>query len=244
MLTAVNIHGAQLVHPGKRKDTWRPDGRLDPEFQPDDEFYVRTREVEKVYFSRGHLVRLLDPCWSEASDAKQRLADAKRGMEDTFHFTNAAPQFQTYNDQDWGNLEDYVLDKAQTKERKLTVFTGPIFRDDDPFYGRKRKGGPWRVPLSFWKIAVLQKADEAISAAAFIIGQTEYVRALYESKVFSGLKPYTLDEMRTRGIQSTVAAVEAETGLDFSRLRGVDAQGSLESTRQLRWLDRMADIVI
>ena len=238
LMTAVNIDGNRLIHPGKRKDTWRQDARLDPKYQPDDEFYVRTRAQEKVFFSRGHLVRLLDPCWG----ANQ--ADSKRGMEDSFHFTNAAPQHQTYNDIDWGNLEDYVLDKAQTSEKRLTVFTGPIFRDNDPLYGRKRVGGPWRIPLSFWKIAVLQKTDDQIAAAAFIIGQTEYVRALYEARVFSGLKPYTIDELRSRKIQTTVKAIEEATGLDFSALHAFDAHGSLESTRQTRWFDRLDDVLI
>jgi endonuclease G len=237
LLTAVNIDGNKLISV-KRKDTWRRDARIADEYQPDDAFYVKSRADEKVYFSRGHLVRLLDPCWGDTP------ADAERGMEDTFHFSNAAPQVQTYNDVDWGNLEDYVLNQAQTQERKLTVFTGPIFRDDDPIYGKNRPGGPWQIPLSFWKIAVLQKSEDRIAAAAFIIGQTEYVRALYEAKVFSGLKPYTLDELRERKIQTTIAAIEDETDLDFSAIRQFDAHGSLEATRRTRWVTRLDDIQI
>lgn len=244
LMTAVNIDGLKLVHPGERKDTWRQDARVADEYQPDDDFYVRTKAEERVYFSRGHLVRLLDPCWSDAATAAERKADARRGMEDSFHFTNAAPQVQSYNDQDWGNLEDYLLDKAQTSQRRLTVFTGPIFRDRDPFYGRQRQGGPWQIPLSFWKIAVLQKTDSKIAAAAFIVGQTEYVRALYEAKVFSGLKPYTIDEIRSRKIQTTVATIEGQTGLDFGDLKRFDVQGSLEATRQTRWFNRLDDIAI
>jgi endonuclease G len=243
LMTAVNINGLKLVRV-ERKDTWRPDGRIDPKYQSDDEFYVQSRAAEKVYFSRGHMVRLLDPCWSDRTTEADRKADAARGMADTFHFTNAAPQVQSYNDQDWGNLEDYVLDKAQTSERRLTVFTGPIYRDGDPFYGRERKSGPWQIPLSFWKIAVLQKKADTIAAAAFIIGQTEYVSALYEAKVFSGLKPYTIDEIRSRKIQTTIAAVEEQTGLDFGELKRFDAHGSLESTRRTRWFNRLDDIII
>ena len=47
-----------------------------------------------------------------------------------------------------------------------------------------------------------------------IVGQTQYVQALYEAKVFSGLKPYTVDEMERKR-----AATEEETGLDFSAVR-------------------------
>lgn len=243
LLTAVNINGKGLVHPGKRKDTWRRDARIADEFQPDGDFYEKAKGSDPVQFSRGHQVRLFDPCWSDASDDAQRLAESKLGAEDTFHYTNAAPQVQTYNDIDWGNLEDYLLDKAQTTEKLLTVFTGPIYRDDDPIYGKGRKS-TWKIPLSFWKIAVLQKTPTKIAAAAFIVGQTQYVQALYEAKVFSGLKPYTVDEMRKRRIQTTIKAIEEETGLDFSAVRPFDAQGTLESTRQTSWINDLNDVVI
>lgn len=241
LLTAVNIDGSKL-RAIKRTDTWRQDARISREFQPDDEFYVKTRQKENVYFSRGHLVRLLDPSWGENN------ADAKRGQEDTFHFTNAAPQVQGYNDTDWGNLEDYILEKAQGTEKKLTVFTGPVYLPDDPFYGRKREGGPWQIPLSYWKVAVLQKTDDSIAVAAFIVGQTEYVQALYEAKVFTGLRPYTIEEMRSRKIQITLASLEEtiadQSPLDFSMLKAWDALGSLESTRQTRWLRSEQDVQI
>ncbi len=245
LITAVNIDGLKL-QPVVRENKWRLDPRIAAKYQSDDEFYSssKTKAAEKVYFSRGHMVRLLDPCWSDAKKAAAKAADSRRGMQDTFHFTNAAPQVQAYNDIDWGNLEDYVLDRAQISERRMTVFTGPIYRDNDPTYGSKRKGGPWQIPLSFWKIAVLQKTATSIAAAAFINGQTDYVKALYEAKIFSGLKPYTLDEIRSRKIQTTVAAVEEATGLDFGKLRKFDAHGSLESTRQTRWFNRPEDILI
>lgn len=238
LIAAVNIHGELLRHPGARKSTWRQDARMDPVFQPDGEFYEKAKGTDAIQFSRGHLVRRFDPCWGDDD------SDAERGNEDTFHYANAAPQFQAYNDSDWGNLEDYLLDRAQTTEKKMTVFQGPIFRDDDPFYGRDRKGGPWRIPLSYWKIAVLQKTERKIAVAAFIVGQTQYVDALYEAKVFSGLNPYRPEEIRSRKIQTTVATVEAETGLDFSAIRRFDAQGGLESTRQTRWINRLGDIQI
>ncbi len=240
LMTAVNIDGSKLKKI-TRKDTWRPDARIGAEFQPDDEFYVKKLQKENVYFSRGHLVRLLDPSWGTETEAK-------RGEEDTFHFTNSSPQVQGYNDHDWGNLEDYILEKAQGTEKKMTVFTGPVYNEDDPSYGRERKGGPWQIPRSFWKIAVLQKTDDTIAAAAFIVGQVEYVKALYEAKVFSGLTPYTNEELRSRKIQITISALEETLGamspLDFSMLKPFDAVGSLESTRQTRWLYGGDDICI
>ena len=244
LITAVNISGARLVHPGARRDTWRRDARIADRYQPAGEFYEKARGDDPVQFSRGHQVRLLDPCWSDLADPAARLAEARSASEDTFHYTNAAPQVQHYNDIDWGNLEDYLLDQAQTTERRLTVFTGPIYREDDPPYGAHRPGGPWRIPLSFWKVAVLRKTPTRLAAAAFIVGQTQYVQALYEAKVFSGLKPYTVDEMRSRRIQTTVEAIEQETGLDFSAVRAFDAQGTLEATRRTRFLSAADDVLI
>ncbi len=188
LLTAVNINGKSLAPPGDRAG-WRRDKRIADEYQPDGDFYEKAKGKDAVTFDRGHQVRYLDPCWGD--DNLAALAG-----EDTLHYTNAAPQVHHYNDIEWGNLEDYILDKAQTTEKKLTVFTGPVYRDDDPIYGRDRPGGPWRIPLSFWKIAVLQKFDDQIVAAAFVIGQTQYVQALYEAKVFTGLNPYSVDELR------------------------------------------------
>ncbi|WP_259671485.1 hypothetical protein [Rhizobium sp. NZLR11] len=91
---------------------------------------------------------------------------------------------------------------------------------------------------------MLQKSPTKVAAAAFIVGQTQYVQALYEAKVFSGLKPYTVDQMRKRRIQATIAAIEAETGPDFSAIRPFDSQGTLESTRQTRWISDINDVII
>jgi endonuclease G, mitochondrial len=243
LLTAVNIDGAKLARPAARKDTWRRDPRIADKYQPAGNFYERNKGHDPIPFSRGHQVRLFDPCWV-ASKGKAADAEIEHCMEDTFHYTNAAPQFQKYNDTDWGNLEDYLLDKAQTTEKKLTVFTGPIYRKDDPIYGEGRTDGPWQIPLRFWKIAVLRKSETKVAAAAFVVGQIEYVRALYEAKVFSGLTPYSVEDMKKRHIQTTIAAISEETGLDFSVLEEFDAHGSLEATRQTRLISNFADIMI
>jgi len=50
--------------------------------------------------------------------------------------------------------------------------------------------------------------------------------------------------MRKRRIQTTIKAIEEETGLDFLAVRPFDAQGTLESTRRTRWINDLNDIVI
>jgi endonuclease G len=238
MLTAVNIHGAKLKHPGARSDSWRRDIRMEDQYQPGDNFYVKSKGKDKVAFSRGHLVRRFDPCWGDT------LKESQTAEMHTFHFSNAAPQVQGYNNKEWGDLEDYILDRTQTLERKVTVFTGPIFNKFDPEYGIDREGGPWQIPVSFWKIAVIEKTNGEISAAAFMIGQLEYIQALYEAKVFSGLNPYSFSDLQTRKIQTTIKTVENETGFNFSALRKFDTQDALESTRQTRYITQNSEIMI
>lgn len=237
MLTAVNIHGEKLGNPGKRAGSWRRDIRMADEYQPAGNFYETKLSDDPVQFSRGHLVRRVDPCWGTPDEVKL-------GEKHTFHYTNAAPQVQRYNDVDWGNLEDYLLDKAQTKEQKLTVFTGPMFRKTDPEYGHDREGGPWQIPVSFWKVAVLQKTETVLAAAGFVVGQIEFLRPLYESRVFSALTPYTNAELQSRHIQVPISSIEEQTGFDFSAIRPFDAVGGLEATRQVRIIAKPDDIVI
>ena len=238
MLTAVNIHGARLKNPGERSSGWRRDGRVDENFQADGSFYKRV-EDGPVHFSRGHLVRRVDPCWG--TDAEVKLAE-----KHTFHYTNAAPQVQHYNDVEWGNLEDYLLDRAQTVEQKMTVFTGPVFRSTDPFFRKKNPERRWQIPVSFWKLAVLQKLEEEVAVAAFVIGQLDYLRPLYEKRVFTKLTPYSDAELKSRKIQTTVEVIEALTGFDFSPVKQADTFAGLpESTgRDIRFITTGADIVI
>jgi endonuclease G len=238
MLTAVNINGALLKNPGDRSGGWRRDIRLDDCFQSDGDFYRKIPNGDPVQFSRGHLVRRVDPCWG--TDDEVKLAE-----EHSFHYTNAAPQVQHYNDVDWGNLEDYLLDRAQTTEKKMTVFTGPVFRDTDPGYGKGR-GQEWQIPVSFWKVAVIQKDDEDIAVAAFMIGQLDYLRPLYEKRVFSRLTPYSDAEIVSQKIQTTLDVIEAVTKFDFERLKEKDTFAGLpESTaRDFQFITRGSDIII
>ena len=75
LITAVNIDGNRLVHPGERKDTWRRDARIADEFQPAGNFYEKGQGSDPVQFSRGHQVRLLDPCWSKSTNSQKALAE-------------------------------------------------------------------------------------------------------------------------------------------------------------------------
>lgn len=110
--TAVMIDGATL-RTVQRSDDWRLDDRIPATAQAGAEIYTGND------LDRGHLVRRADPAWGEP-------AEAERASDDTFHYTNAAPQASSFN-QDrelWLGLEDFLLDHAGDHDRRLVVFTG------------------------------------------------------------------------------------------------------------------------
>ncbi len=213
--TAVNIDGKEVK--SAASPSWRRDKRLPAEQQTLAEVYGKV-PGKNLQIDRGHLVRRLDPVWGP-----QDVAD--RAGADTFHYTNAAPQEHVYNSETWGNLEDFVLARADNRDHKASVFTGPILRPDDSFYGEGLKGGPWQIPWSFWKICVFRRADGTTSVTGFIIEQRETITPLFEATRYN---PYTVEEAKT--FQKKISVIEELTNLDFGRLRTMDRLGSVEST--------------
>ena len=138
MFTACNTDGSRLRRLS-RSGRWQTDPRLPVDAQTGNDAY-RNND-----YDRGHLVRRVAPMWG--TDAEARLAQA-----DTFHYTVCAPQHARLNQRVWLELEDYLLDWAEDNAARLSIFTGPIFRADDPEYR-----DIVRVPADYWKVAVAQR---------------------------------------------------------------------------------------
>lgn len=202
--TGVCIEGSQLLEDVPRDDVWLFDPRLPKEQQAGDDVY-RNNSLD-----RGHLVRRLDPVWGTAGVAHAANTD-------TFHFTNAAPQADVFNQgkQLWQGLENYLLDHAAEFDRKLTVLTGPVLQDSDPPY----RG--IQVPLRFWKVAAFMQ-DGALAATAYVLDQSpdltrDAERALAGAKAGA---PPPLGPFRT--YQVPVSDVAEITELEFGPLPDVD----------------------
>ncbi|WP_433754056.1 DNA/RNA non-specific endonuclease [Paenibacillus amylolyticus] len=197
--TVVNIDGQQLKDE-RRDDAWRYDPRIDREFQCGKELY------DDNPLDKGHLVRRRDPVWGQ---------DSNEANQDTFHFTNCSPQHKDFNQSSnkWLGLEDYLLEHMRNNARKATVFTGPVFREDDIVYRGVK------IPAEFWKVAAVVKDTGEISATAYLVSQKELIRNL-ESDVPGAFKTF----------QVKVSLVEALTGLDFGDLRNHDPLERVEST--------------
>ncbi|MEV7566035.1 DNA/RNA non-specific endonuclease [Streptomyces tanashiensis] len=225
--TAVCIEGRELLLDTGREDVWEYDPRLPEERQAGNDVY-RNNSLD-----RGHLVRRLDPVWGDRATAA--LANA-----DTFHFTNAAPQADVFNQgkELWQGLENYLLDHAAAYDRKLTVLTGPVLQDSDPPYRGVQ------VPLRFWKVAAFVQ-DGALAAAAYVLDQSpdlsrDAERALAGATVGA---PPPLGPFRT--YQVPVSDVAELTELEFGPLPDVDVLPPFREPEE-RWrrLESYADIVL
>lgn len=196
--TAVNINGAQLKSLPRSSDRWYFDPRIKREYQYGPELYAGND------LDRGHLVRRLDPVWG---------SDAERANEHTFHFTNCSPQHRHLNQKTWLNLEDYILSNAGRHDLKVTVFTGPVFRDDDMLYR-----GQYRIPAEFWKVVAMVKDDGNLSATAYLQTQKNLIDDL--EFAYGSYKTY----------QVPISRIEGITDLDFGTLRQADPLAGMEAT--------------
>ncbi|GAA4420200.1 DNA/RNA non-specific endonuclease [Nibrella viscosa] len=215
LFSAVNIDGKTSA---KRKRVgWRLDPRIPTNAQIRNECYG-----DPPKFSRGHMTRREDPVWGSA-DA------ASTGNADSMHVTNAVPQMQPFNAGIWLGLEDYALDHAREDDMRISVFTGPVFREDDPV----RFGV--RIPRTFWKIiAFIHDHTQQLSATGYTMSQEAFLRE--EEFVFG----------QHRTAQVPIAGIEALTDLSFGRLTEADPlnrqqeapQPDLTSLSQIRFISR------
>lgn len=196
--TAVNIDGANGVKIKRSADNWKFDPRISREYQYGEEVYTGNE------LDRGHLVRRTDPNWGE---------NALKANEDTFHFTNSTPQHKNLNQKTWVELEDYIFRNAILYQLKVSVFTGPVFREDDMIYRQK-----YQIPAEFWKVVVMVKEDGNISATAYLQTQKNMIENL----------EFAYGEYKT--YQVPVRNIEKLTGLDFGNLSKFDPMANIEAT--------------
>jgi endonuclease G len=191
LFTAVNMDGSRTVEIKRTPDKWSYDGRVPLEGQLGEELY------EDNDLDRGHLVRREDPNWG--NDEEAHIANG-----DTFHFTNCSPQMHAMNAVTWVGLENYVLKNARVWKDRVTVFTGPVFTEDDLTYRGVK------IPLAFWKVLAFLSDSGRPSATAYMVDQENELSTL--EAAFGRYKTY----------QRSIRYVERLTGLDFGRLKTYD----------------------
>ncbi len=214
MYTAVNIDGTSARNVRRTRDKWNKDPRLAADMQIGNELY------EHNNLDRGHLVRRLDPAWGDSLDA------AAAAAEDTFFYTNAAPQHARHNQDLWLSLEDHILGNADVRDLKVSVFSGPIFRDEDRVYRDVR------IPEDYWKVvAMVNDETGELSVTGYVVSQRD----------FMGDLEFTFGEFET--YQVPVATIEEQTGLSFGPLNECDPLARIEGVAARR-LSSGDDIVL
>lgn len=203
MVTACNTDGSRIKRL-KRAGSWRTDPRLPLDAQVDNTAYSNND------YDRGHLVRRLAPMWGSHDEARFAMAD-------TFHYTVCAPQHARLNQGMWVELENYILDWAEENAARLSIFTGPVFRADDPVYR-----GIVRVPADYWKVAVAQTGS-SLRAVGYLHTQKHLIPEVDEA----------FGDFRTHRVPIHVLA--ELSGLDLSALYPFDAAGGgFESSGAVR----------
>ncbi len=220
--SAANIDGKRRpTLPERKDDEWHIDPRIDspeaPQFQCGEDLYATAKT------DRGHLTRYLDVAWGTKEEALKALAD-------TFHFTNCCLQLSGFNQSKsrWQGIEQFLLERKAKKDKmRISVITGPIFKQTDPKYKNKFMDAPVRIPLEFWKVCALIREDGTLSATAFILSQDD-ITSLPGFEAFLDVSE----------VQTTIRNVEQRTGLQFPVLRDNDhiaaggALGTLELAGQ------------
>lgn len=184
---AWNTDGAQKVQLGRKG--FRLDDRIGAEFQLDDTIYENNR------LDRGHIARRADVAWGP-------VEEARKANDDSFCFTNIAPQHESYNQSSrgglWGELENLVLENADAQGIRISVLAGPVFDDDDPRYRGTL------IPRSFWKLIAYRGVDEELRAACFVLSQSD---------LLTDIERIDFDPFRL--FQVSVPTLADRTGLGF-----------------------------
>ena len=200
--SAVNIDG-QSSRKSKRVG-WRTDPRVPQHQQIMDECYGNPPQ-----FSRGHMTRREDPVWGDE-------LTANRGNADSMHVTNAVPQMQAFNSPIWLGLEDYALDHARSDDMRISVFTGPYFRSDDPVIDGVA------IPIAFWKIITFIHDDTGkLCATGYEMDQSANLPRAEEFVFGDFVSGHT-----SRSTQTSIRGIELRSGLSFGRLAEVDPLGN------------------
>ena len=203
-VTALGIDGKKLMDLDRSGIAWRLDPRLAEDQQTGERLYARND------IDRGHLVRRASAVWGDSQ------AEAAQANEDTFHYTNAAPQAAKFNQGKdlWLGMESYLLEHAADYGRRLVVFTGPVFGETDPVY----RGVD--IPLLFFKVAAFLQ-DGKLAATGYIVDQTPQLADLPDMP-----RPGAVEEAPPLGpfrtFQVPIRDIAALTGLDLDQLVAAD----------------------
>jgi endonuclease G len=215
---AWNIDGGNLKKLSRKNIPFVLDPRIPEQFQVGDSLYAGNR------LDRGHIARRADLLWGSEDEAK-------RANKDSFYFTNISPQMDNFNQSGqrgiWGKLEDAIFEEVDVDNLKLSLFGGPVFKDNDRIYRGVK------IPREFYKVLVYQVAG-VLKAKAFILSQN-----LAQLEVFD-LEPFkvyeaALSEIEERCQIEFPSTLKAADLFASSGPEAVEDRQPIEALEEIEW---------
>lgn len=191
----------------KREDGFRSDPRVRRGVQATNRFYSNNP------LDRGHLWRRDAGAWGNTRQ------EARNGNDDSYFWTNIAPQHFIFNQSGeassrdlllWGNLENEIAGEAESENQRVSVFCGPVFSRLDPFHRNLK------IPKRYWKIVIYENDDGDPAAAGFILSQSSLIRTLPRER----LEEFDFSDFSL--FQEPIAKIARLTELDFGELVDFD----------------------
>lgn len=217
VVTAVNIDGGQPFHIKRSRDRWFYDLRIPKEVQIGSEAY------SDMGVDRGHIVKRDMPNWGTDP------AIVKRANFDTFHLTNCSPQHGRFNRnvQTWLGLEEHLMESSETHGLRLSVFSGPVLRQDLDFI----KEHKLFLPREYWKVVVMPVDDAGAMrphATAYLLSQGQLIQELLQRRgQTEAVEGFVFGEYKT--FQVPIRTLETMCGVSFGDLRNFDPLETVET---------------
>jgi len=175
-------------------------GRGGNPFKEDDEIPPQYRSTDADYkepvYDRGHLA------------PRAAIDFSPQSRDETFLYSNMAPQLPGFNRQGWRYLEGYVRKWAEERD-EIYVVTGSIFQD-----GAETIGNGVHVPTAFYKVVF---DPETYDAIAFVLPHRK------------------IKKKEIPNFITSVDEVERLTGCDFNAVLQDDQEAAIESVVEEMW---------
>ncbi len=251
--SASNLDG-QTWKKIQRSGTFRKDDKnISPDYQWGNELYdaIKASHGRPNDFEEGHLASFQEVLWGKGSEIN-------RAAKDTFFFTNCVPQHERLNSGTWRSLEQYILKtEAAPNNLKISIFTGPVLSEKDPYFIEPINGQQIQIPLAFWKV-IYYKNQKGLSAVGFMMshkkllledGTVTYKKMMARPHSLMALKDeeYFMDFPKSATYQVSVEFIRQVTKLDF-HLKGVALPYQKDANREVIYkrieVDRIKNLAL
>ncbi|WP_046744310.1 DNA/RNA non-specific endonuclease [Kordia zhangzhouensis] len=226
--SAVNIDGKHFYKLSRDSifegsERWAKDKRIPHDTQWGNALY----DAEKYDFDKGHLAKREDVQWGINRE------EARLAARSTFFYTNAMPQVSKLNRGVWKQIENYILHHEVIKNNmKICLFSGPVFRDDDPVFIKTVNEEQVQLPYLFWKV-VYYVVNDKLHRAGFLTSQ---LRQMKKKRIVKPVTRSTGVQLNTHfnkfkdaeTYQVQVSFIEKMSGLSFEKANELYQKSSPE----------------